>query len=82
MFTIVISHRCYVLNEKQFLRSANSNSDDWDEHKNIKFNSDYDLPLKTARLCYVIIVVTSIFNDSKKYFLQVFLDEGLYQLPR
>ena len=39
----------------------------------IKFNSDDDLPLKkTLELDNIIIVVTSVFHDNIKYYLQFF----------
>ena len=39
----------------------------------IKFNSDDDLPLKkTLELDNMIIVVTSVFHDNIKYYLQFF----------
>ena len=47
----------------------------------IKFNSDDNLPLnKILMLHSLIIVVRSIFQEDKKYYTQVFLDEGLYEL--
>ena len=46
----------------------------------IKFNSDDDLPLnKTLKLHNLTIIVRSVFEDGK-YYLQVFLDECLYEL--
>ena len=39
----------------------------------IKFNSDDDLPLKkTLELDNIITVVTSVFYDNIKYYLQFF----------
>ena len=46
----------------------------------IKFSSDDDLPLhKTLKLHNLTIFVRSVFEDGK-YYLQVFLDECLYEL--
>ena len=39
----------------------------------IKFNSDDDLPLeKLLKLCNLVIVVRSGFQEDNKYYLQVF----------
>ena len=47
----------------------------------IKLNSDDSLPLnKTLKLHNVRIVVRSVFEEDSKYYLQVFLDECLYEL--
>ena len=48
--------------------------DDSDEkYMKIKFNSDDDLPLKkTLELDNIITVVTSVFYDNIKYYLQFF----------
>ena len=47
----------------------------------IKFNSDDDLPLKkTLKLYNMVIVVRSVFHESKKYYPLVFLDECLDKL--
>ena len=48
---------------------------------NIKFNSDDDLPLnKPLKFHSVIITITSIFEEDGKLYLQVFLDDALYEL--
>ena len=41
----------------------------------IKFNSDYDLPLKNTLDLHGIEVVRSVFNDTSIYYPQVLLDE-------
>ena len=47
----------------------------------IKFNSDDNLPLnKVLKLHMVIVTVSSVFQEDGKYYLQVFLDECLYEL--
>ena len=47
----------------------------------IKFNSDENLPLnKILKLHNVTIVVRYVFQEDGKYYLQVFLDECLYEL--
>ena len=67
---------------RDFIISTNNNSDGSNEkYVTIKLNSDDDLPLKKAlKLNNIRIAVRSIFNDSKKYYLQVFLDSSLYKL--
>ena len=47
----------------------------------IKFNSDDNLPLnKTLKLHNMTIAVRSVFVEDGKYYLQLFLDECLYEL--
>ena len=47
----------------------------------IKFNSDDNLPLnKTLKLHNVTIVTRSVFEKNGKCYLQVYLDECLYEL--
>ena len=67
---------------RDFIISTNNNPDGSDEKcVTIKLNSDDDLPLKKAlKLNNIRIAVRSIFNDSKKYYPQVFLDSSLYKL--
>ena len=49
--------------------------------KNIKFNSEEELPLnKTIEIPSMIIVVRTTFIENNKYYQQVFLDEYLYKL--
>ena len=50
--------------------------------KNIsKFNSDDELPLnKTIEILTMTIVLRALFHEIKKYYIQVFLDESLYEL--
>ena len=51
------------------------------DYMKIKFNSDDDLPLnKILKLCILIIVVRSVFEEDSKYYPQVFLDECLYEV--
>ena len=47
----------------------------------IKFNSDDNLPLnKTLKLHNMTIIIRSVFEEDGKFYLQVFLDECLYEL--
>ena len=46
-----------------------------------KFNSYNNLPLsKTVKFHEMILVAQSVFEEDNKYYLQVFLDECLYEL--
>ena len=47
----------------------------------IKFISDTNLPLsKTLKLYNMTIVIRSVFEQHGKLYLQVYLDECLYEL--
>ena len=47
----------------------------------IKFNSDNDLPLnKPLKFYNMTITMRSVFEDDGKIYLQVFLDDTLYEL--
>ena len=47
----------------------------------IKFNSDDELPLnKTIEILTMTIVLRALFYEINKYYIQVFLDESLYEL--
>ena len=47
----------------------------------IKLNFCDNLPLnKTLKVHNLIVIVTSIFQEDNKYYPQVFLDEGLYEV--
>ena len=47
----------------------------------IKFNSDDNLPSnKILKLYNMTIVVRSVFQEDKKYYQQIFLDQCLYEL--
>ena len=47
----------------------------------IKFNSDNDLPLsKPLRFHTMTIIIRSVFEEGGKLYLQVFLEDILYEL--
>ena len=47
----------------------------------IKFNSDDDLPLnKPLKFHMMTIIIRSVFEEYGQLYLQVFLDEALYEL--
>ena len=48
---------------------------------NIKFNSDDNLSLNvTLKLHMLAVIVRSVFQEGKKYYLQVCMDKYLYEL--
>ena len=59
-------------------------SDQWDYEKDcmkIKFNSDDDLPLnKSLKFNSMTINIRSVFEEDRKLYPQVFLDDTLYEL--
>ena len=51
------------------------------DHMKIKFNSDDDLPLNQPLNFYAMtIIIKSVFEEDSKLYLQLFLDEILYEL--
>ena len=47
----------------------------------IKFESNGDLPTdKTINICLATVVIRSVFAQNGKYYPQLFLDSGLYEL--
>ena len=64
------------------IRSTTKNLDDYDEkYTKIKFDSDDELSLsKAVEIPIMTIVVTAVFLENNKYYLQVFLDECLYKI--
>ena len=51
------------------------------DYMKIKFNSDDDLPLsKPLKFHLMTITIRSVFEEDGKLYLQVFLDDTLYEL--
>ena len=51
------------------------------DYMKIKFNSDDDLPLnKQLKFHNMVITIRSVFEEDGKLYLQVFLDNTLYEL--
>ena len=51
------------------------------DYMKIKFNSDDDLPLnKPLKFHAMTIIIRSVFEEGGKLYLQVFLDDALYEL--
>ena len=51
------------------------------DYMKIKFNSDDNLPLnKILKLHNLTVIARSVFEEHGKYYLQVMLDECLYEL--
>ena len=67
---------------KNLIETINGKPDDYDEnYMKIKFSSDDSLLLnKIFRLYNLTVAVRSIFQEDKKYYPQIFLDECLCNL--
>ena len=51
------------------------------DYMKIRFNSDDDLPLnKPLKFHLMTMIIRSVFEDDGKLYLQVFLDDALYEL--
>ena len=60
---------------------TNTSGDNSKKYMKINFNSDDNLLLnKILKLYDLTIVARSVLQEYKKYYPQVFLDEGLYKL--
>ena len=47
----------------------------------IKFNSDHDLPLKKPLKFHAMtVIIRYVFAEGSKLYVQVFLDDALYEL--
>ena len=67
---------------RDLIRSITKSSDDYDEkYMKIKSDSNDYLPLnKPIEIHDMTIVVRVVFHENNKYYMQVFLDEFLYEL--
>ena len=60
---------------------SNDECDYEKDYMKIKFNSDDNLPLnKTLKFHNMTITIRSVFKGGGKLYLQVFLDDTLYEL--
>ena len=63
------------------IKEINNECDYEKDYMGIKFNSDNDLPLnKSLRFCLITITIRHVFEEDGKLYLQVFLDDTLYEL--
>ena len=64
------------------IKEINSNECDYEkDYMKIKFNSDDDLPLnKSLIFALMAITIRYVFEEDGKLYLQVFLDDTLYEL--
>ena len=64
------------------IREINNNECDYEQdYMKIKFNSDDDLPLnKSLKFHLMTITIRHVFEEDGKLYLQVFLDDMLYEL--
>ena len=52
-----------------------------EDYMKIKFNSNNDVPLnKLLKLHAIAIIIRSVFEEGGRLYLQVFLDDALYEL--
>ena len=67
---------------KDKIKEVNSDECDYEkDYLKIKFNSDDDLPLnKPLKFHNMTITIRSVFEEDGKLYLQVFLDDTLYEL--
>ena len=60
---------------------SNDECDYEKDYMKIKFNSDDDLPLnKPSKFHNMTITIRSVFKEVGKLYLQIFLDDTLYEL--
>ena len=64
------------------IKKINDDECDYEKHyMKIKFNSDDDLPLHKPLKCHsMTIIIISAFEEDCKLYLQVVLDDALYEL--
>ena len=67
---------------KNKIKEVSSGKCDYEkDYMKIKFNSDDDLPLnKPLKFHLMTITIRSVFKEDGKLYLQVFLDDTLYEL--
>ena len=69
-----------IKNEIKAINSGKEN-DYGKDYIKIKFDSDDDLPLnKPLKFHAMTIIIRSVFEEGGKLYLQVFLDDALYEL--
>ena len=67
---------------KYHIKKINNNASKYDRYyMEIKFNTDYDIPLnKELYFPTTAVTIGCVFEKDGKYYPQVYLDEGLYQV--
>ena len=68
---------------KNEIKTVNSGKENFCEkdYMKIKFNSDDHLPLnKPLKFHAMTIIIRSVFEEYSKLYLQIFLDDALYEL--
>ena len=67
---------------KNKIEEISSGKSDYEkDYMKIKLNSDDDLPLnKPLKFHSITIIIRSVFEEDGKLYLQVFLDDTLYEL--
>ena len=63
------------------IKEINYECDYEKDYMKIKFNTDDDLPLnKSLKFCMMTITIRYVIEEDGKFYLQVFLDDTLYEL--
>ena len=67
---------------KNKIKAINGNECDYGkDYMKIKCNSDDDLPLnKPLKFCLMTIIIRCVFSEDGKLYLQLFLDDTVYEL--
>ena len=67
---------------KDFIKKISDNNGEYDkDFMKIKFNSDYDIPLKkVSNFLTMTFIIRNIFEKDGKYYPQCFVDESLYEV--
>ena len=51
------------------------------DYMKIKFDSDDNLPLNTVlKFCILANIIRNVFEKDGKYYLQIFLDDSVYEI--
>ena len=71
----------YVIKKKNETINEGKKGEYDKDFMKIKFDTDDNLPLnKTLKLHNMTIIIRSVFEEDGKFYLQIYLDECLYEL--
>ena len=80
---VLIKYEKFLDEVKYLIKTINSGKviEYGKDYKEIRFESDDNLPLgKVLNILMCTIIIRSVFEDDRKYYPQINLDECLYQL--
>ena len=80
---VLKKYACVWAGIKSKLKAINGGkeNDYGKDYMEIKFNSDDDLPLnKPLEFHLITIIIRCVFSEDDKFYLQLFLDDTLYEL--